>query len=214
MLAIRWIFARSISLDFGFVHGAHSGALLFDMVTGSPPFVAHNRKKTMEKITKAQPRFPPFLTNEIKVPPPSPPGHVRSRQTAYRLPSSLPSQPPLRSTVLYLSFVRVLLCPNGRYSGVQDLLRHSLTHALSHSLTHTLSPALIHPRIHLTTYPLRHRICCGSCCAGTWTSVTAARPRGAAPRSRYGNFHHLGPFLTRFLALYYRTRAVWCMFST
>lgn len=42
------------------------GALLYDMVTGSPPFVAHNRKKTMEKITKANPRFPPFLTNEIK----------------------------------------------------------------------------------------------------------------------------------------------------
>lgn len=42
------------------------GALLFDMVTGSPPFVGSNRKKTMEKITKAQVRFPPFLTMEVK----------------------------------------------------------------------------------------------------------------------------------------------------
>eukprot|EP00037_Helgoeca_nana_P016595 m.156009 g.156009 ORF g.156009 m.156009 type:complete len:557 (-) comp23602_c0_seq1:189-1859(-) len=42
------------------------GALLFDMVTGSPPFVGANRKKTMEKIMKAQVRFPPFLTMEAK----------------------------------------------------------------------------------------------------------------------------------------------------
>ena len=37
------------------------GALLFDMLTGSPPFFANNRKKTMEKILKAQVRFPPYM---------------------------------------------------------------------------------------------------------------------------------------------------------
>lgn len=42
------------------------GALLFDMVTGSPPFCANNRKKTMEKIMKAQVRFPPYLTDGLK----------------------------------------------------------------------------------------------------------------------------------------------------
>jgi p70 ribosomal S6 kinase len=42
------------------------GALLFDMVTGSPPFCANNRKKTMEKILKAQVRYPPYLTDSLK----------------------------------------------------------------------------------------------------------------------------------------------------
>eukprot|EP00040_Diaphanoeca_grandis_P004450 m.28785 g.28785 ORF g.28785 m.28785 type:complete len:529 (-) comp15985_c0_seq1:695-2281(-) len=42
------------------------GALLFDMCTGTPPFVGSNRKKTMDKITKANVRFPPFLTTELK----------------------------------------------------------------------------------------------------------------------------------------------------
>jgi len=42
------------------------GALLFDMVTGSPPFCANNRKKTMEKILKANVRFPAFLTDALK----------------------------------------------------------------------------------------------------------------------------------------------------
>jgi len=42
------------------------GALLFDMCTGTPPFVGSNRKKTMDKITNASVRFPPFLTIELK----------------------------------------------------------------------------------------------------------------------------------------------------
>ena len=42
------------------------GALLYDMVTGAPPFVGANRKKTMERIMKGQLRFPPFLTAEVK----------------------------------------------------------------------------------------------------------------------------------------------------
>jgi p70 ribosomal S6 kinase len=42
------------------------GALVFDMVTGSPPFCANNRKKTMEKILKANVRYPPYLTDSLK----------------------------------------------------------------------------------------------------------------------------------------------------
>ena len=42
------------------------GALLYDMLTGTPPFTAGNRKKTMEKILKARPVLPPYLTNEAK----------------------------------------------------------------------------------------------------------------------------------------------------
>eukprot|EP00039_Didymoeca_costata_P019105 m.336255 g.336255 ORF g.336255 m.336255 type:complete len:440 (-) comp17797_c0_seq1:256-1575(-) len=42
------------------------GALLFDMTTGSPPFCANNKKKTMDKILKAQIRFPPYLTDSLK----------------------------------------------------------------------------------------------------------------------------------------------------
>eukprot|EP00051_Salpingoeca_urceolata_P017325 m.235040 g.235040 ORF g.235040 m.235040 type:complete len:77 (-) comp18922_c0_seq5:22-252(-) len=36
------------------------------MLTGSPPFCGHNRKKTMEKITKAKFHCPPYLTAEAK----------------------------------------------------------------------------------------------------------------------------------------------------
>ncbi len=43
------------------------GALLFDMLTGTPPFSANNRKKTMEKILKAQVRFPQYMTDEAKL---------------------------------------------------------------------------------------------------------------------------------------------------
>eukprot|EP00730_Choanoeca_flexa_P019203 TRINITY_DN9373_c0_g1_i1.p1 TRINITY_DN9373_c0_g1~~TRINITY_DN9373_c0_g1_i1.p1 ORF type:complete len:686 (+),score=168.84 TRINITY_DN9373_c0_g1_i1:223-2280(+) len=42
------------------------GALLFDMLTGSPPFAASTRKKTMEKILKAKCIFPPYLAQHSK----------------------------------------------------------------------------------------------------------------------------------------------------
>jgi len=42
------------------------GTLLFDMLTGSPPFVANNRKKTMDRILKAKLLCPPYLTSEAK----------------------------------------------------------------------------------------------------------------------------------------------------
>ena len=35
------------------------GALMYDMLTGSPPFTAENRKKTIEKILKV--RIPSYL---------------------------------------------------------------------------------------------------------------------------------------------------------
>lgn len=42
------------------------GALMYDMLTGSPPFTSTNRKKTIEKILKSKLNFPPYLTNEAR----------------------------------------------------------------------------------------------------------------------------------------------------
>jgi len=42
------------------------GALMFDMLTGSPPFTAENRKKTIDKIVSAKLLVPPYLTNEAR----------------------------------------------------------------------------------------------------------------------------------------------------
>jgi ribosomal protein S6 kinase beta len=42
------------------------GALMFDMLTGSPPFTAENRKKTIDKIISAKLLIPPYLTNEAR----------------------------------------------------------------------------------------------------------------------------------------------------
>jgi len=42
------------------------GALMYDMLTGAPPFTAENRKKTIDKILKAKTNLPPYLTNEAR----------------------------------------------------------------------------------------------------------------------------------------------------
>eukprot|EP00047_Mylnosiga_fluctuans_P017972 m.65899 g.65899 ORF g.65899 m.65899 type:complete len:592 (+) comp7362_c0_seq1:1066-2841(+) len=42
------------------------GALLFDMLTGQPPFCASNKKKTIEKIMKAKVLFPPYITADAR----------------------------------------------------------------------------------------------------------------------------------------------------
>jgi p70 ribosomal S6 kinase len=42
------------------------GALAFDMLTGGPPFVAENKKKTIDKILKSRLLLPPYLSNEAK----------------------------------------------------------------------------------------------------------------------------------------------------
>lgn len=42
------------------------GALLFEMLTGLPPFYSRNREVMFEKIMKAQLTFPPFVSNEAK----------------------------------------------------------------------------------------------------------------------------------------------------
>ncbi|XP_069835689.1 ribosomal protein S6 kinase beta-2 [Dendropsophus ebraccatus] len=38
------------------------GILLYDMLTGSPPFTGNNRKKIIDRILKGKPSFPPYLT--------------------------------------------------------------------------------------------------------------------------------------------------------
>ncbi|ODN03413.1 Ribosomal protein S6 kinase beta-1 [Orchesella cincta] len=42
------------------------GALTYDMLTGSPPFTAENRKKTIEKILKGKLNLPPYLTPDAR----------------------------------------------------------------------------------------------------------------------------------------------------
>ncbi|KAM6466067.1 ribosomal protein S6 kinase beta-2 [Liasis olivaceus] len=42
------------------------GTLMYDMLTGSPPFTAENRKKTIDKILKGKLLFPPYLTSDAR----------------------------------------------------------------------------------------------------------------------------------------------------
>lgn len=42
------------------------GALMYDMLTGSPPFTAENRKKTIDKILKCKLNLPPYLTQDAR----------------------------------------------------------------------------------------------------------------------------------------------------
>ncbi|KAI9336517.1 kinase-like domain-containing protein [Obelidium mucronatum] len=42
------------------------GVMLFDMLTGRPPFSGNNRKKVMELILKGKVTFPPYLTSYAK----------------------------------------------------------------------------------------------------------------------------------------------------
>lgn len=42
------------------------GALMYDMLTGSPPFTAENRKRTIEKILKGKLNLPPYLTPDAR----------------------------------------------------------------------------------------------------------------------------------------------------
>nr|XP_054490197.1 ribosomal protein S6 kinase beta-2 isoform X3 [Agelaius phoeniceus] len=42
------------------------GALMYDMLTGSPPFTAENRKKTIDKILKGKLVLPPYLTPDAR----------------------------------------------------------------------------------------------------------------------------------------------------
>jgi p70 ribosomal S6 kinase len=42
------------------------GALMFDMLTGAPPFTAENRKKTIEKILRCKLNLPPYLTADAR----------------------------------------------------------------------------------------------------------------------------------------------------
>jgi len=42
------------------------GALMFDMLTGGPPFTAENRKKTIDKILKGRLTLPPYLSYDAR----------------------------------------------------------------------------------------------------------------------------------------------------
>ncbi len=42
------------------------GALLYEMITGLPPFYSRNRETMFEKIMKAELNFPPFMSDDAK----------------------------------------------------------------------------------------------------------------------------------------------------
>ncbi|KAK1786365.1 hypothetical protein P4O66_017599, partial [Electrophorus voltai] len=42
------------------------GALMYDMLTGAPPFTGENRKKTIDRILKCKLNLPPYLTQEAR----------------------------------------------------------------------------------------------------------------------------------------------------
>jgi len=42
------------------------GALMYDMLVGSPPFTGENRKQTIEKILKMKLNLPPYLSHEVR----------------------------------------------------------------------------------------------------------------------------------------------------
>ena len=42
------------------------GALLYEMITGLPPFYSRNRETMFEKIMKAELSFPPFMSDNAK----------------------------------------------------------------------------------------------------------------------------------------------------
>ncbi|KAJ3235151.1 Ribosomal protein S6 kinase beta-1 [Chytriomyces hyalinus] len=56
-----------VSVDYGCAVDYWSlGVMLFDMLTGAPPFTGQNRKKVMESILKKKLTFPPYLTSFAK----------------------------------------------------------------------------------------------------------------------------------------------------
>lgn len=68
------------------------GALMYDMLTGAPPFTAENRKKTIEKILKGKLNLPPYLTPEAR-------DLIRKflkRQVSVRLGSGLADAEPIK----------------------------------------------------------------------------------------------------------------------
>lgn len=54
------------AVDFwsvGIFEGLSIGVMLFDMLTGNPPFSGGNRKKIMEAILNKKPQFPKYMTS-------------------------------------------------------------------------------------------------------------------------------------------------------
>ncbi|CAG2157023.1 unnamed protein product [Oppiella nova] len=61
--------APEILTRIGHMHAADwwsMGALMYDMLTGAPPFTGENRKKTIDKILKCKLNLPPYLTPDAR----------------------------------------------------------------------------------------------------------------------------------------------------
>ncbi|KAJ3326483.1 serine/threonine protein kinase psk1, partial [Blyttiomyces sp. JEL0837] len=59
------VLESTVQYGYGVDHWS-LGVMLYDMLTGSPPFTGNNRKKVMESIMKKKPTFPVYLTSYAK----------------------------------------------------------------------------------------------------------------------------------------------------
>jgi len=97
------------------------GALLYEMITGLPPFYSRNRETMFEKIMKAELSFPPFMTENAK----NLLGRLLVRDPKERLGSGeRDAQVPPRRPVV--------TTPHGVHP-----LTHPPTHTHTHTHTHT-----------------------------------------------------------------------------
>ncbi|CAB1328198.1 unnamed protein product [Coregonus sp. 'balchen'] len=115
------------------------GALMYDMMTGSPPFTAENRKKTIDKILKCKLNLPPYLTLDArdmikKVKTPTPPHLIRFKNSYH--PKNRGQDSISFSHSVLLSFTH---CPTSLFLSLSTSLFLSRSTSIFHSFSISFS---------------------------------------------------------------------------